>query len=84
MEAKAGIFSVHRVECPFHRAGSRYNMAPERANIQGVGMIELSRQMVAYGIIGLAFVIGLPWIAYVLRNRKRASLRRRGVKTYGH
>ena len=47
-------------------------------------MIELSRQMVAYGIIGLAFVIGLPWIAYVLRNRKRASLRRRGVKTYGH
>lgn len=47
-------------------------------------MIEMSREMVAYGIVGIACVVGLPWLTYATRRRKREKLRRRGIKTYGH
>lgn len=47
-------------------------------------MIELSREMVAYGIIVVTALIGAPWLGYILRKRKREKLRRRGIKQYGH
>lgn len=45
---------------------------------------ELSRELVAYAIIGIVLVIGIPAIAISLRNRRRQRLRRRGIKKYGH
>jgi type II secretory pathway pseudopilin PulG len=47
-------------------------------------MIEMSRELVAYGIIGAACAVGLPWMAYAARRRNREKLRRRGIKTHGH
>ena len=47
-------------------------------------MIELSREVIAYAIIGTICAIGLPWAVYVSRRRKREKLRRAGIKTYGH
>ena len=47
-------------------------------------MIDLTREMIAYGIIGAVLLIGAPWTIYALRQRKRTKLRRRGVKTYGY
>ncbi|VXC48315.1 conserved hypothetical protein [Sphingomonas sp. AX6] len=47
-------------------------------------MFELSREMIAYGIVAVVIAIGVPWLGYTLRRRKRERLRRRGVKTYGH
>lgn len=45
---------------------------------------DLSRELVAYAIIGVVLLIGIPTIAIILRNRRRRKLRRRGIKTYGH
>lgn len=45
---------------------------------------DLSRELVAYAIIGVVLLIGIPTIAIILRNRRRQKLRRRGIKTYGH
>ena len=47
-------------------------------------MFDLSREMIAYGIVGFLLVIGLPWLGHTLRKRKRERLRRRGIKKYGH
>lgn len=47
-------------------------------------MLELSRETIAFGIIGVLLVVGAPWLGYTLRRRKRERLRRRGIKTYGH
>jgi type II secretory pathway pseudopilin PulG len=47
-------------------------------------MIELSRELVAYAIIGVLVVVAIPTVAIVMRRRKREKLRRRGIKTYGH
>lgn len=47
-------------------------------------MFDVSREMIAYGIVGSLLVIGLPWLGYTLRKRKRERLRRRGIKKYGH
>ncbi len=45
---------------------------------------EISREVVAYAIIGFVLLIGIPTIAISLRKRRRQKLRRRGIKTYGH
>ncbi len=45
---------------------------------------DLSRELVAYAIIGVIALIAIPTIAITLRNRRRQKLRRRGIKTYGH
>ncbi len=45
---------------------------------------DLSRELVAYAIIGVIALIAIPTIAITMRNRRRQKLRRRGIKTYGH
>ncbi len=47
-------------------------------------MIELSRELVAYAIIGVLVAMAVPTAIVVMRRRKREKLRRRGIKTYGH
>ena len=47
-------------------------------------MIELSRELVAYAIIGVLVIIAVPTGIVVMRLRRREKLRRRGIKTYGH
>ena len=47
-------------------------------------MIELSRELVAYAIIGVLVIVAVPTCIVVLRRRRREKLRRRGIKTYGH
>lgn len=45
-------------------------------------MTELSRELVAYAIIGVLVVAAVP--TGVVMMRRREKLRRRGIKTYGH
>ncbi|WP_294196971.1 hypothetical protein [uncultured Sphingomonas sp.] len=47
-------------------------------------MIELSRELVAYAIIGVLVIVAVPTGIVVMRKRRREKLRRRGIKTYGH
>lgn len=47
-------------------------------------MIELTRELVAYAIIAVIMVVALPVGIVAVRRRRRAKLRRRGIKTYGH
>lgn len=47
-------------------------------------MIDLTREMVAYGIMGAVAVIAIPIAISHRRRRQREKLRRRGIKTYGH
>ncbi len=47
-------------------------------------MIELSRELVAYAIIGVLVAVAVPTAIVAMRRRKREKLRRRGIKTYGH
>ncbi|MEH3124119.1 MAG: hypothetical protein PGN16_19495 [Sphingomonas phyllosphaerae] len=47
-------------------------------------MIELSRELVAYAIIGVLVIVAVPTGIVIARKRRRAKLRRRGIKTYGH
>ncbi|MFK3890646.1 hypothetical protein [Sphingomonas sp. NPDC079357] len=47
-------------------------------------MIELSRELVAYAIIGVLVIVAVPTGIVIARKRRREKLRRRGIKTYGH
>lgn len=47
-------------------------------------MIEITREVVAYGIVGLIVVVAVPVAIRVRAKRHRERLRRRGIKTYGH
>ncbi len=47
-------------------------------------MIELTREVLAYGIIGGVLLLAAPWVAVTLRRRQRRKLRQRGIKRYGH
>ena len=46
--------------------------------------MNLSRELLAYGIIGLVVLIGTPVLGVVLHRRNRRRLRQRGIKKYGH
>ncbi|MGW8192406.1 hypothetical protein [Sphingomonas hankookensis] len=46
--------------------------------------MDLSRELLAYGIIGVVLLIGLPALGIMLHRRKRRKLRQRGIKRYGH
>lgn len=46
--------------------------------------MDLSRELLAYGIIGVVLLIGLPVLGVMLHRRKRRKLRQRGIKRYGH
>lgn len=45
---------------------------------------EMTREAIAYLLIGLVLVTGVPAAVAVLRRRHRSKLRRRGIKRYGH
>lgn len=47
-------------------------------------MFEITRELVAYAIIGTLLVVAIPTGVVVMRRRRREKLRRRGIKTYGH
>ncbi len=47
-------------------------------------MDEISRELVAYAIVGVLLIVSVPWIAVTLRRRHRERRRRRGIKRYGH
>jgi hypothetical protein len=47
-------------------------------------MVDLTREMIAYAIIGAIIIVAAPTGMAYLRRRKRDRLRRRGIKTYGH
>lgn len=44
----------------------------------------MTREAIAYLLIGLILVIGIPGTVAMLRRRYRTKLRRRGIKRYGH
>ena len=46
--------------------------------------MDLSRELLAYAIIGVVVLIGVPAIGVMLHRRKRRKLRQRGIKRYGH
>jgi cytochrome c oxidase assembly factor CtaG len=47
-------------------------------------MDDFTRLTIAYAIVGVLLVIGIPMTILQLRRRKREKLRRRGIKTHGH
>ncbi len=47
-------------------------------------MIDVTRELVAYVIIGAVLLVAVPTGIVVLRRRHRQKLRRRGIKRYGH
>ncbi|HTG38704.1 hypothetical protein [Sphingomonas sp.] len=44
----------------------------------------MTRELVAYSIIAMIGLTGIPWLAIHLRQRRLRNLRRRGIKRYGH
>ena len=53
------------------------------SGLQETGM-DLSRELLAYAIIGVVLLIGGPAFGVMLHRRKRRKLRQRGIKRYGH
>ncbi len=47
-------------------------------------MDDFTRLTIAYALVGVLLVIGIPTLILYLRRRKREKLRRRGIKTHGH
>lgn len=47
-------------------------------------MFDVSRELIAYGLIGLVAAILAPWLGRMVVKRRRERLRRRGIKRYGH
>jgi hypothetical protein len=54
-----------------------------RSRLQGTPM-DLSRELLAYAIIGVVALIVVPWAIVAYRRRQRRRLRQRGIKRYGH
>ncbi len=46
-------------------------------------MFDMTREMLAYSIIGVMVMLSVPWTALVLRRQYRRRLRMRGIKSYG-
>ena len=46
--------------------------------------MDLSRELLAYAIIGVVLLLGGPALGVMLHRRKRRKLRQRGIKRYGH
>lgn len=47
-------------------------------------VMDLSRELIAYAIIGVVALIVIPWAIVAYRRRLRRRLRQRGIKRYGH
>jgi uncharacterized membrane protein YqjE len=52
--------------------------------VNGWLMDDFTRLTIAYALVGVLLLIGIPLTILKLRRRKREKLRRRGIKTYGH
>lgn len=68
-------------------ARPRYNkgwMARRSPFASRTPMVNTTRELIAYGLIGLIVVVAIPWAGYAVRRRRRAMLRRRGDKRFGH
>jgi len=46
--------------------------------------MDLTRELIAYAIIGVVALIVIPWAIVAHRRRQRRRLRQRGIKRYGH
>ncbi len=46
--------------------------------------MNLTREILAYAIIGGILLIVIPWTIIAYRRRQRRRLRQRGIKRYGH
>lgn len=44
----------------------------------------MDREVIAYGLIALLAIIGLPLAGWSWEKRRRMKLRRKGIKRYGH
>lgn len=64
--------------------GAASGSAERVARLNGKQVLDTTREMIAYGLIGLLLVVAVPWIGVTMTRRKRERLRRRGIKTYGH
>lgn len=53
------------------------------SGLQETGM-DITRELLAYAIIGVVLSIGGPALGIMLHRRKRRKLRQRGIKRYGH
>lgn len=49
-----------------------------------VDVVDSTREMIAYGLIGLIVLISVPVLVSAYSRRKREKLRRQGIKRYGH
>jgi len=47
-------------------------------------LIELHREWIALAIIAVLLAAGIPLMIIQVQRRRRARLRRRGIKTGGH
>jgi type II secretory pathway pseudopilin PulG len=47
-------------------------------------LFDTTREIVAYGIVGIIVVVAIPWLIHTVNQRRREKLRRRGIKRYGH
>ncbi|PXA93120.1 hypothetical protein DMC47_22780 [Nostoc sp. 3335mG] len=54
-----------------------------RSSLQETPM-DLSRELLAYAIIGVVALVVVPWAIVAYRRRQRRRLRQRGIKRYGH
>jgi hypothetical protein len=71
------------VLCPAALAEDLFNLSP-LAIPDSANVIDVSREMIAYGLIGTVALVATPVIIALVRRRKREKLRRRGIKRYGH
>lgn len=44
----------------------------------------MEREIIAYGIIAVVAIVGLPFAVAMWRKNRRLKLRRQGIKRYGH
>jgi hypothetical protein len=44
----------------------------------------MTREAIAYALIGLIIATALPWLGFIHTRRKRERLRRQGIKGHGH
>ncbi|UZK68731.1 hypothetical protein OKW76_11860 [Sphingomonas sp. S1-29] len=47
-------------------------------------MLDVSREVIAYGLLSIMLLVGGGMAFVVQKRRKREKLRRRGIKHYGH
>jgi hypothetical protein len=49
-----------------------------------MNVLEITRELIAYALIGLVVAAAIPLAGLTWQRRKRLKLRRQGIKRYGH